>query len=198
MGLNAFEALCAKAGKLKRAIGVFSWQVTLQHDALTSCSKKQDLSQAQWKNKRCKRHYWSHCFSSSEACADHWTNLSCPAQAVKDYRAVPAEMQFLKAAAPFWAKSMRKSPNITRVWCGVTPWNISSKIFEVWTCLTMSVWCYEMLWDVFNEFWVVWSLVNGLSILPGTMMKLNPLRWYWLLVLWWWESQCCSCVQYVL
>ena len=51
MRLNAFEALCAKAGKLKRAIGVFSWQDTLQQrDNLTSCSKKQDLSQGHWKN----------------------------------------------------------------------------------------------------------------------------------------------------
>ena len=151
MRLNAFEALCAKAGKLKRAIGVFSWQDTLQqHDKLTSCSKKQDLSQGHWKNDAnfiagatvtssngslCRqldeqvRHLFEKrilskldwqmsykCPTTSAFVQDcpsrigHFQKrrrpcrhaLSCPAQAVKEGRraANPAEMQFLKAAAP--------------------------------------------------------------------------------------------------
>ena len=115
--------------------------------------------------------------------------LSCPAQAVKEGRraANPAEMQFLKAAAPLWA--LLAAPNTTKLWCGHAP--ARHNLFK-------DVLSLNMLLDVLNEFWlVVSSMVNGLSILRGTMIpELKPLRWYWL-VLWWWESQCCGCVQNV-
>ena len=47
-----------------------------------------------------------------------------------------------------------------------------------------------------SDWWFqVWSMVCP-SYVGRWSLKLKPLRWYWL-VLWWWESQCCGCVQNV-
>ena len=66
MGLNTFEALCAKAGKLKKAIVVFSLQDTLQqHDTVTTfhvlLKEARSIPGAREKTMQ-KLYCWSHCY----------------------------------------------------------------------------------------------------------------------------------------